>query len=116
MPPQFCVNCGRKANERPILPVDTVSPDVGICATCAIALMRKIDEARYNISNLVGEDIDNQIAKSGEYKSFLAREAAGQPTCRHCSAPVPVLPGGKAQLWCDDCERRRKQLELGIRT
>lgn len=107
---RYCINCGRRNQEVPILKIDTLSPDCGICFNCHDELRRRgvkmVD---------VGHDIDEQLAGSNEYRQFLFREAAGKPKCSHCGGPTLYIGDGEHLLWCTSCERRRQQIARGIR-
>ena len=99
-----------------MIPVDTLSPDVAVCVTCADKLRRRMVGTGYDLSKVVGQDVDEQLARSPIYKDFLAREAARHPRCHHCDNFVVVGAMGRTPLWCDECERARKKLELGIKS
>lgn len=107
---RYCVSCARKAHECPIIQLDTLSPDVGICFDCHDKLKRR------GVSFVgTSAEADRQLATSREYRDFLAREAAGRPKCLHCGERTLVLHDGSQPAWCSDCETSRKRLMGGMK-
>lgn len=104
---RYCINCGRRPHEQPILRIVTLSPDVGVCLKCSDELTRR-DVPLLDF----GREADRQMATTTEYQHFLAREAAGQrsPKCTHCPNPVIIDMRGKYPMFCSTCQREYNQL------
>jgi hypothetical protein len=106
--PTTCFSCGRKGVG--IHDVDAMSPIARACSRC----LRKHGQAA--LRNEADRLLATWFGPGGEGRKTDPGAAAGpsdrrQPgECFHCRGPVLERPNGGFPLWCQECDRMRKNL------